>query len=384
MTKAVVGGPPAQPTTDNAPHMTEQVGAASFSDLVRAHYMREQERGNGAAARNGAESEFTKRLERFEREEGKLAAVYWSTRNASAVALTIGRPRHQNNPIIETDADVRLHRVTDWVTKSAEPIAELLHECDVLAIRVREILRGTSQRIAMQWIYSVQEHALGFLERSERRNAAKEQTFVAAQRRELARIEKYYLRTGAKAGRIVYVSGMIAAATSIVLVCAVLAIVLSYSSLWGPKLEALLLSTGAGAVGALVSVLSRMSGMGDRFTVDFEVGRPLLRRLGLYKPFVGSVFGVGTYFLLVAGLLPAESNGDRLYFYGIIAFLAGFSERFTGVIFGNAERLVGGEPTPTESSQQTDGAVDVPAEAEVAAAEPQAPPSGQQPDPATG
>ena len=356
MTEAAAGALPAEAGTKGAPHVIEQVGASTFSDLVRAHFAREQERANGAATQNGAEGEYTAQLERFEDKEGTLAAVYWSTRNASAVALTVGRARHKRNPIVETDTDVRLHRVTDWVTKSAEPIAELLHECDVLAIRVREILRGTSQRIAMQWIYSVQEHALGFLERSERRDVAKERAFVTTQRKELGRIEKYYLRAGAKAGRIVYVSGMIAAAAVIVAVCAALAIALSQSKdLWGLKVEALLLSTGAGAVGALVSVLSRMSGMSDKFTVDFEVGRPLLRRLGLYKPFVGSVFGVATYFLLVAGLLPADSSGDSLYFYGVIAFLAGFSERFTGVIFGNAERLVGGEAPPTKQEQQQDG-----------------------------
>src|SRR5204863_3065708 len=109
----------------------------------------------------------------------------------------------------------------------------------------------------------------------------------------------------------------------------------------------LLLCPCAGTVGALVSVLSRMSsGDDDRFSIDFEVGRPLLRRLGLYKPFVGSVFGVATYFLLAGGLLPTTAPtgnpGHRLYFYGIVAFLAGFSERFTGVIFGKAEQLVGG------------------------------------------
>jgi gluconate kinase len=335
----------------NRARTSEFVGASSFSDLVRAHYRREEERaaGNGAAAE--AEKEFAAQLAHFEREEGRLAAAYWSTRDASAVALTVGDLRSRRNPIADTDAEVRLHRVTDWVTKKAEPIAELLHECDVLAIRVREVLRGTSQRIAMQWLYSVQEHALGYLERSDRRNGADQHRFIAAQRQELARIEKYYLRTGAKAGRIVYVSGMLGAASAIVVACAVLAIVFEMTShIWGSTVEFLLLSTGAGAVGALVSVLSRMSGGDDRFSVDFEVGRPMLRRLGLYKPFVGSVFGVATYFLLAGGLLPTTTTtGNRLYFYGIIAFLAGFSERFTGVIFGNAERLISGdapEPPP--------------------------------------
>lgn len=352
MTELVDG--PAAPAIE-APEderLTAQVGAASFSDLVRAHYRREEERAKGRAHQNGADGEFDEKLRRFEREEGRLAAVYWSTRHASAVALTIGKERSKRNPIAETDAEVRLHRVTDWVAKGAEPIAELLHECDVLAIRVREVLRGTSERIAMQWIYSVQEHALGFLERRDRREIAKERACVRELRKELARIEKYYLRSGAKAGRIVYVSGMVAAATLIVFVCAGLAIGLSFTSLWGPNVEALLLCTGAGSVGALVSVLSRMSLGDERFTIDFEVGRPLLRRLGLYKPFVGSVFSVATYFLLAGGLLPTQTaSGDPMFFYGIIGFLAGFSERFTGVIFGNAERLVGGEAQAQAQAQ---------------------------------
>lgn len=363
MTEVIEG--PAAPET-NA--QSAQVGAASFSDLVRAHYQREEERAKGNGHKNGADGEFAQKLKRFEDEEGKLAAVYWSTRNASAVALTVGLERHKRNPIADTDAEVRLHRVTDWVAKGAEPIAELLHECDVLAIRVREVLRGTSERIAMQWLYSIQEHALGFLERRDRRDLAKEREFVRDQRRELARIEQYYLRTGAKAGRIVYVSGMVAAASFIVAVCAGLAIGLSFTHLWGSKVEALLLCTGAGSVGALVSVLSRMTLGDERFSIDFEVGRPLLRRLGLYKPFVGSVFAVATYFLVAGGLLPTQTaSGDPMFFYGIVGFLAGFSERFTGVIFGNAERLVGGDAQP-QAQAPSDG--DAPTEPDLTNAGP--------------
>lgn len=355
MTEMIEGPIAPETPEEERARETAQIGAAAFSDLVRAHYERERQRSNGGASQNGAEGDFIEKLKRFEKEEGKLAAVYWSTRNASAVALTVGKARNARNPIAETDAEVRLHRVTDWVSKGAEPIAELLHECDVLAIRVREVLRGTSERIAMQWLYSVQEHALGFLERRDRRDLSKERAFVAHQRKELARIEKYYLRAGAKAGRIVYVSGMLAAATSIVVACAILAIVLSQYAFWETSTaDVLLLTIGAGAVGALVSVLSRMSTGDDRFTIDFEVGRPLLRRLGLYKPFVGAVFGVATYFLLVGGLVPTSSGGS-IYFYGIIGFFAGFSERFTGVMFGNAERLVGGDAPPAHAAQQGGG-----------------------------
>ena len=325
-----------------------QVGAVSFSDLVRAHFKRERERKRGDAdASQQAEQDFHACLKEFEDQQGPLAAVYWSTRNASAIAMTIGNARGRRNPFVDTESDVRLHRVTDWVTKDAEQVADILHACDLLAIRVGEILRGTSQRIAMRWLYAVQEHVLGYIERTPTHDTEQERELITEQRRELTRIEDYYLRAGAKAGRIVYVTGMLTGATVIALTCAIVAIVLTHGAHdWNHNVRVLLLCTGAGAVGALVSVLSRMSsGKNDKFTVDFEVGRPLLRRLGIYKPLVGSVFGLALYFLLISGILMtrAPSQKNTIYFYTIIAFLAGFSERFTGVMFGNAERLLSGD-----------------------------------------
>ena len=331
-----------------APPGTAQVGATSFSDLVRAHFRREEERAGGhAPASPATEEEYWAKLSQFEREEGKIAAAYWSTKTASAVALTIGRPRAVRNPIVETEMVIRIHRVTDWLTGGSTQLANILHDCDLLAIRSGEILRGTSERIAMRWIFSVQEHVIGFLERERRPAPDKERAFVAAQRRELERIEEYYLRAAAKAGRIVYVSGMLAGAFAIAGGATIAAFVLAGQSRhWDRGTEVLLMSIVAGAIGALVSVLSRMSGSHDKFNVDFEVGRPLLRRLGLYKPLVGSVFGVALFFLLASGLLMTKeptSSGAAIYFYGAIAFLAGFSERFTGVIFGDVERLISGD-----------------------------------------
>ena len=321
-----------------------QSGATSFSDLVRAHYRREEERKWHGVASDEAQADYDAKLGAFEQQEGGIAAVYWSTCNASAIAMTVGRARGERNPVAETETEVRLHRVTDWVTKDASQIAELLHECDLLALRVSEILRGTSERITMRWIFAVQAHLLGFFERNEERDADAQRELVEAQRRELMKVEDYYLRTAAMSGRIVYVSGMWIGAAATAVVGTLLAFVLAtwYPAQWDAA-QILLLCTGAGAVGALVSVLSRMNGGSERFTVDFELGRPLLRRLGLYKPIVGSVFGVALYFLLASGLLMTDAPaGDGRYFYGIIAFFAGFSERFTGVIFGSAQKLVGG------------------------------------------
>lgn len=385
---------------DNGNHATRRTGATLFSELVRAHYRCEAEEERGGIDGGKARADFEAKLSEFEREVGQIDCVYWSSQRPSAVALTVGEPHGFRNPFRDTDTEARLHRVTDWVTGDRSEIADLLHDCDLLAIRVGEVLRGASERITMRWIFSVQEHLLGFFERidyaSPRRRwwwtpngkrgvsdtDREEQRLVAAQRQELARIEEYYLRIAGKAGRIVYVTGMIVGALFIALLCALVAIVLAvwYPHGWTANERYVLLCAGAGAAGALTSVLARMNSIGGSFTIDVELGRPLLRRLGLYKPFVGAIFGVAVYWIFAGGLgakmqIPNGAHNNRgIFFFGIVAFLAGFSERFTGVIFGGAERLLSGDPGDADASDgrgKADAKATTPAEPPAEARAPQ-------------
>jgi hypothetical protein len=96
----------------------------------------------------------------------------------------------------------------------------------------------------------------------------------------------------------------------------------------------------AGAVGAFVSVLSRMSSPA-KFELDPEVGRRAIFFLGAYRPLVGSIFGLASYFLLQSSLLQVES-GKEFATFVVAAFLGGFSERFVKVMLSNAEKSVGG------------------------------------------
>jgi hypothetical protein len=110
--------------------------------------------------------------------------------------------------------------------------------------------------------------------------------------------------------------------------------------------ETILICDGAGAIGALVSALSRMSrAEHGRFNIDFELGRPLMRQLGAYRPFLGGAIGVALYFLLASGLLDIQVDDDeKPYYYGFFAFLDGFSERFATLVLGAAEqKLAPGE-----------------------------------------
>jgi hypothetical protein len=322
-----------------------QTGAALFPQLVWAHYQWERKLHAEGVADEALEQAYRAKLAEFQREQGKLDQVYWSTHTASAVAMTVKhRPRPRTDPLRlrEHDDMVHLHRVTDWVTRDSPRVADLLHECDLLAIRVGQVLRGTSERIAMRWILGIEMHLLGFFERDavSADGRPEEEELVHTQRRKLAGVEAYYQRAASQAGRIVYVSGMLIGVLLVAALGVLAAWLLSKTHMSFHYRRLALLSYGAGAVGALVSAMSRMGKPeAGKFNMDFELGRPLIRRLGVFRPFVGAIFGVALFFLLASGLLDLKP-GTRAepYYYGFAAFLAGFSERFATVMLGAAEQ----------------------------------------------
>jgi len=100
-----------------------------------------------------------------------------------------------------------------------------------------------------------------------------------------------------------------------------------------------------------------------QFNIDFELGRPLLRRLGFFRSFVGALFGVALYFLFSSDILRIEfTPASKPFYYGFAAFLAGFSERYTTVVFGAAERRLaptaGGASSADSSLSGADGEPD--------------------------
>ena len=339
---------------------TDETGAALFPQLVWAHYQWERKLHSDGSADGALAEAYREKLRAFQRKEGRLEQVYWSTRDASAVGMTVqpGKPARLNGLGLRDEDDVvRLHRVTDWATRGAPRIADLLHECDLLAMRVSQVLRGTTEQIALRWILGIEMHLLGFLEREGTPDDEKaEADLVDGQRRKLAECEAYYHRAASKAGRIVYISGMLIGIWLAALFGAVAGFLLWAAGLGDERLT-ILICFGAGAVGALVSALSRLSrAEHGRFNIDFELGHPLLRRLGAYRPFLGGAIGVALFFLLASGLLDIKvSDAQEPYYFGFFAFLAGFSERFAAVVLGAAEhRLAPSEQKPQPSRASSD------------------------------
>jgi hypothetical protein len=323
-----------------------QASATGFAELVWVHYRWEQAFHSGEPVPPKLEAEYRRRLGAFEEEHGQLLSAYWCRSSASAVTLTV-KPAWGPLRYFGREPSIRFHRATDWLTRDAPTLAHVLHRCDALAIRASEVLRGTSERIALQLIVAVASHVLAFLDGArETPGAAAARKFARQEQRELDLIAAYYDRAASKAGRIVYFWGMMAGVLVLAMLAPILAGLLYLGGLWdGPNASETNLffaCYAAGALGALVSVLTRMASEKTKFVLDYEVGRKPIRRLGSFRPFIGAVFGLAVYFVVQSGVLQFEPPDEKeFYFFTTIAFLAGFSERFTKVILDHAETKLG-------------------------------------------
>lgn len=344
----------------------------SFSDVARAHFSWDVATEGAESAR--ARGDFQEKLTQFEQYSGvEIVDAYWCRQQASAVALarsradTNGRLGLVRRAIRRQDApDFRLYRVTDWVTRDARKLADLLHECDVLAIKAIWGLEGIQRAVVMQWLLTVEAHVLGFLEgdwmreqelranpgendagrvrRAREATAAELDHLHTRALRELSKIEDYYQDAGQKRARLHYVEGMLVFGVPAVAVVAVACgFILGIFGLFDPEaagVRQFYACMAAGAVGAIVSVVIRMSGRGGGFTIDHELGSAGVMQLGALRPLIGAVFGVVLSLLIQTFLVPIDPKSLSFDLFVVVAFLAGFSERWAKVMLEGAMRTV--------------------------------------------
>lgn len=296
----------------------------SFPELIWIHHLRQRDLENPhhRPYTGPAEERYREFEARFEEQHGKIVSAYWCTSEASAIVLTIKR-----RPLLLADS-VRLHWATDWSTRDKPKLMTLLYECESLAVKVQEVLRDTSRRLAIQSLFGVISFVLGFAETERSRSDRAVAEVAQTTRKHLKEIETYYRNAAARSGQIVYVGGMLLGMVPMLLLAAgaAIGIVIADANDLNSAAGIGVLCFSAGAVGALVSVMSRM-GTG-RVRVDWEFGKDTLRTLGALRPFVGASFGLMTYFALRSGIVNLTSGDSTSYYYVVFAFVAGFSERF--------------------------------------------------------
>jgi len=319
-----------------------EMEGASFPELVWVHSLRQKELKNNhhKPYEGPAEERYRTFKRRFEAEHGEIMSAYWCTDEASGVALTI-KPR----PLFLPDV-VELHWATDWSTKDKPKLMALLYLCESLSVRVHEVLRDTSQRLAMQSLFTLVSFLLAFSETDRANNDHAVREIDKTTREQLHKIEKYYRDAAVRSGQIVYVGGMLLGMIPMLVLGLVAWIVLANAKDVNSVGAIGTLCFVVGAVGALISVMSRLSS--GRVRVDWEFGKDTLRTLGALRPFVGAVFGLMTFFALKSGIVALDviDGGKSTYFYVLFAFVAGFSERFARDMLLHAPQAATGTVKP--------------------------------------
>jgi hypothetical protein len=296
-----------------------------FEELVDAHWRWRRD--------PSAEEEYREKLERFEAEFGDIVDSYWCESVPSAVALT-DNPRRVGRP------DLEFHRVSDWATKDEPKIAQLLHQCDQLTIKISRILRGPTRGIAMRLVMASATHLLSLVdEPAEHRKNVDKEAALTYERDELARARLYYEEVGLRQAQLTYLCGMIFGAVLIS------ALSLGVWAITGRSFSnRIVLAIALGGAGALLSVMARMSTPKGRFTLDYELGKAPLVVFGIFRPLLGAAFGLVMYGALASSLINVQlkSGADgTTALYALLSFTAGWSERLAKDVLDAAENTVG-------------------------------------------
>jgi hypothetical protein len=321
-----------------------------FAELILAHYLRQADVYRERGYDGPHEEPYQAKLRAFTAAHGRIIDAYWCSRAPSAVAVTERGVRSWRR-LWARQTIVRFHAETDWITSEASAeIAAQIHACQMLAVRVAEVLRGTTELIAMQSLLCAVERLLALVDHLDEQplTAALVKQAVGDNQDELKQIGRYYDKAAQNQARLVYFQGMMRGALILAgFVAAATGILYArhFSHWHSPVTQQLVLAVAMGGVGAIISVMSRMAGKGA-FSVEYEVGRKIVRLLGSLRPFIGATFAVALFFGFQSGLVQLGHEPRTTYFYGIVSFLAGFSERWARILLERA----GSGDTPAKKS----------------------------------
>ena len=305
----------------------------SFTDLVEAW----------ASHEKGPEAErrYQERREAFEVARGEITDGYICEDGPMAIVLTAQPPSRLERLLLFRKERIHLYTETERLVRAHPEVAPSLHRAEVQYVSVRQALRGLSQRLLVNWLFVWNRDVM--ISAAEVEGVAPpafEPHEIRRLERELDLIEASYEQAASREAQIVYLGGMLMGVLALCAVAVPIGLLLAGTDV-PVDLTTFFGCVIAGALGALVSVVTRMSA--DRFHVRHEVGRGYVQRVAAFRPFIGSVFGLLVYFALAGGVIRQldipEAESDRFAFFLVLAFAAGFSERMVKEVL----RTAGGE-----------------------------------------
>ena len=307
---------------------------ASFGDLVHCRWEHARDSTDERARQRYVETR-----ERFEDEHGKIVDDYWSAAQPAGVALCCKRVGFGR-------LEWSLHRVMGSLAAGRSEYSPLLLRIARQSVRANSLLRGMTQRMATANLFALSRDIMASLE-TDGDDLAKVQE-IEAYKRDLQYIAGYAGEAGKRAARVVYLKGLLWGVLALAAGAPALAYVLSSASV--PDVDATLFvgCLVAGSLGAVMSVLIRLSG--DTLDVDHQFGREYLTSLAALRPLIGAVFAVLLYFAFKGNLIkPVDVSGHgagEFAFFVTSSFAVGFSERFAKQIVRTAEAGAGATPVP--------------------------------------
>ncbi len=308
-------------TAPPAPVKTRE--RVSFSDLVDTWKVRE----------SGAEAErrYYERRSDFESARGEITDGYICEDVPMAIALTAQPPTRWEKLFLFRKERIQLYTETERLVRAHPEVAHSLHRAEVQYVSVKQALRGLSQRLLVNWLFVWNRDVMISAAPVEGiAPPAFEPQEIRRLERELDLISASYEQAASREAQIVYLGGMLMGVLALCALAVPVGLLLDGTDV-PVDLTTFFGCVIAGALGALISVVTRMSA--DKFHVRHEVGRGYVQRVAAFRPFIGGIFGVLVYFALAGDVItginvpPSTDMGKRFAFFLVFAFAAGFSER---------------------------------------------------------
>ena len=295
--------------------------SVSFAHLAVAFFGSSPRFCRDEASRERFSGLFAGLLDGFEKAHGKIVSCHFCQHIGGAAAYTELGELHLGHPVLE----------------GREPEA-LLFECERMGIEVRRVLGGEDRAAALRRLYKLATWLLDILDHLAAAPNQSSDGFAKASallRAELHEIKEFYARAAERSASVTYFKGMLWGALP-------LAGVAGAGLAWPAFPIELVVALIGGSLGAIVSVLSRMSK--GALQLQTDAGDRLLRLLGSFRPLIGGTMAVAIGAMFASGILPVEtpSAAAEPFFFFTVGFLAGFTERWAqDMLTGAQDRIRG-------------------------------------------
>lgn len=366
------GSPPTQ-YLEVAPELSSALasGAACFSHVALAYlFGRAQPAPRGDEVtpeeRDACREIFPSVLRAFEEKHGALARAYFARHAFAAAAMTE-----------KDEVDIIWGRAEALLSPEC---VKLLFRCDQITYAAWHRLAHWDRRLCQNMVFSVVLEVLRRIDQDRqdagrrsadpangaepsnarrKRDQAQQKDSLSHLSAELDKAEDFMLRCATRRAQIRYVKGMFWGAGAMVPLLALTGLLLEVFGVPRSTASQAMLALGAGAIGAVVSVLARMT-FGEFSmnlpTLQHDMKQTDVRLIGGVRPLIGSIFALILYSMVEAGLVPLEppGAGSETFLYIAVGFLAGFSERLAQDMFARSGHglmgAIGNAPTEGPSA----------------------------------